>query len=170
MYTGNNDKIFLLYSSLSLISSLPSKTASGPDGISSFLLKATASISLPLFPHEWKTSNIVPIPKCSPPSSSSSNFCPISLLSLVSKLLEKHVHSILLDFCFNQNLISPYQFGFLASRSTTTRLYFTPPTRSSLSSKPILLYVEFSLILKKLDSVPHSPLLKLLQSYDFPLF
>ena len=63
--------------------------------------------------YEWNTSNIVLIPKCSPPSSSLSNFRPISLLSLVSKLLEKHVHSILLDFCFNQNLISPYQFGFL---------------------------------------------------------
>ena len=46
-------------------------------------------------------------------------------------------------------------------------LYFTPPTQFSLSSKPILLYVEFSLMFKVFDSVPHSPLLKLLQSYDF---
>ena len=119
---------------LSLIADLPTKT--GPDSISSYILKSTASsiasprshifnlsISSGLFPLTWKSSHIVPIPKSSPPSTSPSDFRPISLLSLVSKLLEKHVHSILLDFCFQQDLISPMQFGFLPSRSTTSALY-----------------------------------------------
>ena len=111
---------------------------------------------------------VVPIPKCSPPSSSPSNFRPISLLSLVSKLLEKHVHSILLDFCFSQNLISPYQFGFLPSRSTTTALlYSSHKILHLLEAHPSVCGV-FLDIKKAFDSVPHSPLLKLLQSYDFP--
>ena len=86
--------------------------------ISSSLLKATTlSVALPLshifnlsikshlFPQSWKFSHIIPIPKCSPPSPSPSNFCPISLLSLVSKLLEKHIHSILLKHCYQHDLL-----------------------------------------------------------------
>ena len=166
---------------LSLISSLPSKTASGPDRISSFLLKAAASISLPLshifnlsifsglFPHEWKTSNIVPIPinvplLPHPPLT----FAPFLFWSLVSKLLEKHIHSILLDFCFNQNLIPPYQFGFLPSRSTTTALLYSSHKILSLLEVHPSVCGVFLDIKKAVNSVTHSPLLKLLQSYDFP--
>ena len=64
-----------------LISKLPLKTATGPDGISSWMLKATSShiapppplchifnlsISTGLVPLDWKSSFIVPIPKLSP--------------------------------------------------------------------------------------------------------
>ena len=74
---------------VNLISSLPNRTSSGPDDISSLLLKSTAySIVVPLqhifnlsistgsFPSIWKRSTVIPIPKTVPP------------LSLVSKLLE----------------------------------------------------------------------------------
>ena len=84
-----------------LISKLPLKTATGPDGISSWMLKATSShiapplchifnlsISTGLVALDWKSSFIVPVPKLSPPSNSSSNYRPISLLCLISKLLE----------------------------------------------------------------------------------
>ena len=114
---------------ISLISHLPSKTASRPDGISSWMLKSTSSsiasplchifnlsISSGLVPLDWKSSFVVPIPKSAPTSSSPSNYRPISLLSLVSKLLEKHIHTLLYDFCISNNLISPFQFGFLPYR------------------------------------------------------
>ena len=103
---------------ISLISHLPSKTASVPDGIPSWMLKSSTSsiayplchtfnlsISFGLVPHEWKSSFVVPIPKSSPSSSFASTYRSISLLSLISKLLEKHMHSILYDFCINNDLI-----------------------------------------------------------------
>ena len=72
--------------------------------------------------------------KCYPPSPS--NFRPISFLSLVSKLLEKHILyiMILLKHCHQHDL----QFGFLPNHSTTTALlymYTAPsPFSPSLSS------------------------------------
>ena len=81
-----------------LLTSLPSKTASGPDGISSQMLKMSASSIAPhlsaLFnlslstgsvPTDWKLSHITPVYKASDPSLVS-NYRPISLLSLPSKV------------------------------------------------------------------------------------
>ena len=70
-------------------------------------------------------------------SNSSSNYRPISLLCLISKLLEKHIHSILSDFCMSLELISPFQFGFLPQRSTVSALLFsTHSIISLLESNP----------------------------------
>ena len=86
-----------------LISSLDVNKASGLDKISARMLKGTAplitpmitalfnmSLSTGIFPNSWKSSLIVPIPKPGD-SSNPGNYRPISLLPIVSKLLEKHV-------------------------------------------------------------------------------
>ena len=111
---------------VNLISSLPNRTSSGPNGISSLLLKSTAysvvvplrhifnlSISTGSFPSIWKRSTVIPIPKAIPPSSSPSDYRPISLLSLVSKLLERHIFNILLDHLYTNGSLSDAQFRFL---------------------------------------------------------
>jgi len=83
-----------------MLLSLDTSKANGPDGISAKMLKGTAlsitpvlmqlfdmSIQSGIFPGKWKLSSVVPIPKggdCSNPS----NYRPISLLSVVSKMLE----------------------------------------------------------------------------------
>ena len=166
---------------ISLISHLPSKTASGPDGISSWMLKSTSSsiasplchifnlsISSGLVPLDWKFSSVVPIPKSSPTSSSPSNYRPISLLSLVSKLLEKHIHSLLYDFCISNNLISPFQFGFLPYHSTISALLFSTHTIFSLLESYSSVCGAFLDLRKAFDSVPHLPLLNLLASSNLP--
>ena len=91
---------------LLLLLHLPSDTASGPDGISSRMLKSTAhtiapvltcifnlSIQSGVFPSDWKLFHVVPIPKFNSPSSCS-DFRPISLLSIVSKILVRHITSL----------------------------------------------------------------------------
>ncbi len=68
------------------------KTASGPDGISSHMLRntvASTTVFLSLtekgtFPESWKMSNVTPILKAGDPKLAS-NYRPISLLSLPSK-------------------------------------------------------------------------------------
>ena len=164
-----------------LISKLPSKTASGPDGISSWMLKATSasiasplchifnlSISTGLVPLGWKSSFIVPVPKSSPPSDSPSNYRPISLLCLISKLLEKHIHSILSDFCMSRDLISPFQFGFLPQRSTASALLFSTHSILSLLESHVSVCGVFLDLKKAFDSVPHQSLLDLLSSFSLP--
>ena len=165
----------------SLISSLQNSPSPGPDNITAFLLKASAyAISIPLsiifnlsiksgcFPTPWKHSIVVPIPKTSPPSSAPSDYRPISLLSLVSKLLEKHIANILLDHLFSHNLIPPNQFGFLPNRSTTDALITTcQQIHSSLDSSSNVCGI-FLDIRKAFDSVSHAALLRKLDSLNLP--
>jgi exonuclease III len=88
----------------SVLSKLNVSKASGPDGIGNYLLKHTAnSIAEPLskifnlslkkgiFPREWKFANQCPLPKIKQPTSKT-NFGPISLLSIPSKItVEPHL-------------------------------------------------------------------------------
>ncbi len=87
-----------------------SNTATGSDGISSTILRMTChSIVEPLaglfnlslesatVQSDWKTSKVTPNHK-SGDTSSASNYRPISLLSLVSKVLERFVHEAILVY------------------------------------------------------------------------
>lgn len=106
------------------ITSLPARTASGLDGISSQMLKGTAEVTSSslstlfklslrkgVVPSEWKTSNVTPVYKAGDPKCVT-NYHPISLLSLPSKLLERIVHSRLLSYILSNSILSTSQFGF----------------------------------------------------------
>ena len=100
----------LSVSELSKYISRLEKKSSGLDGISNQLLK----LSLPyiidsrtyvfnlcieknVFPFELKKPKVVPLPK-STDKTNPTNYRPRSLLSVLSKLLEKHVHIYLNDY------------------------------------------------------------------------
>ncbi len=96
---------------------------SGPDNIAAPLLKEVAAeitssltrlFNLSLVSRclllEWKRSHIVPIPK-SDELSNASNYRPIPLLCVVSKLLEKQVYAIVLRHAKSHNLSSSSQWG-----------------------------------------------------------
>ena len=117
-----------------LLETLDVSKSSGPDGISARMLKPVAqsiapsvtrlvnqSIQSGCFPVFWKVSNIVPIPK-SGDNTNPRNYRPISLLSILSKLLERHVQHLLLSHIMEKSLISNSQWGFLQGRSTTSAL------------------------------------------------
>jgi len=92
-----------------LLLSIDTAKASGPDRLSGRMLKSTATSIAPaitrLFnlslrtgrlPVEWKVAQVIPIPKSSD-ASDPANYRPVSLLSVLSKLLEKHIRAHLLD-------------------------------------------------------------------------
>ena len=92
-----------------------------------------------------------------------SNYHPISLLSLPSKLLERHIHNKLLDHLLSHALLSPTQFGFRPSSSTLEALISaTSDWHVHLDSKADVAAV-FDLY-KAFDTIPHPRIIDALRS------
>ena len=107
-------------------------------------------------PDEWKVHKIVPVPKTSD-LSRVQNYRPISLLCILSKVLESIVYSKIIDFIRPQ--ISNFQFGFLSNRSCLTQLLssFSYIFSSIESKHPCdVVFLDF---VKAFDTIPHQELL-----------
>ena len=104
--------------------SLKTNKAIALDKISARLLKCGAraicpsitkllnvSIRTSNFPEIWKCSKVAALFK-TVDRTNASNYRPISILTTMSKILEKVVHSQFYDFLNSNNLISSEQFGF----------------------------------------------------------
>ena len=98
------------------------------------MLKATASSIAPsvtklfnlsiqsgCFPVLWKMSIVVPVPKLRD-HSNPSNYRPISLLPILSKLLERHIYVLISEHLTLSHPISNYQWGFQAGKFTVSAL------------------------------------------------
>ncbi len=109
---------------LSLISSLDTTKSTGFDGVSARMLKYTApsiarsvtdlfnlSLRTGKIPTHWKIARITPIPKGGKPEDPT-NYRPISILTILSKLLEKHVHEVLSDHLVITSPLSDSQWVF----------------------------------------------------------
>lgn len=68
-------------------------------------------------PSQWKKAMVTPIYKADDPRTPG-NYRPISVLPLMSKLLEKSVHIQLTDYLNKNNLLNKNQFGFRQGYST----------------------------------------------------
>ena len=164
---------------LRLIGSLDVGKASGPDGISITMLKNTAlSIASPLarlfnlsicsavFPDIWKKASVVPIPKGSKSfTDSPAGYRPISLLSVVSKMLEHHYHAFIMSHLSAVSPLALNQWGFQSRKSTISAL-LSVVHRLHLSLEDGQEVAAIFYDLKKaFDSVPHLPLLAKLSSF-----
>ena len=155
-----------------LLSSLDVSKASGPDGISARMLKMTADFIAPsvckLFnislqagrvPQGWKQSTIVPVPKASPACTPNS-YRPVSLLSVLSKTLERHVYSIIINHLQTFNPLAESQWGFLHGKSTVTGLLTTTYNWLSILEGGGEIGAVFFDLKKAFDSIPHEALLE----------
>ena len=75
------------------------------------------SFSSGIFPFEMKIANVVPIFK-SGDDMVFSNYRPVSILPIFSKLLERLMYDRLLCFINDNKLLYDYQFGFQKGKST----------------------------------------------------
>jgi hypothetical protein len=158
----------------SLLNLNPTK-APGPDGIPTKILKDYAkeiaptlttifntSLKVGIVPKDWKRANVCAIhkkgKKCDP-----SNYRPISLLPVCSKILERCIYNQIIEELRPQ--ISSYQHGFLSKSSTNTQLLtFFDQINDNLDDKHDTDIVYFDLS-KAFDSVPHPPVLDKLKSF-----
>ena len=108
----------------------PSKAA-GIDGLTGKFLKDGApysspithlcnlSISLSTFPEKCKIAKLKPL--CKKGSATEpKNYRPISLLPLISKLIEKIIHEQTQKYLSDHNILYKYQSGFRTNHSTNT--------------------------------------------------
>ena len=75
-----------------------------------------------VFPRIWSISVVVAIQKPKKDATDPQNFRPISLTNCLCKLMEKIINTRLVWYLEKNNLISEYQSGFRASRSTADNL------------------------------------------------
>ena len=116
------------------LQSISSHKASGIDKLSPRLLKLAAPIIAPSiaklinysfntasFPQRWKTAKVSPLFKGGD-SEDLNNYRPISVLPVLSKVIERHVHDSLSSCLCENNLIYSEQSGFWKLHSTETAL------------------------------------------------
>jgi hypothetical protein len=159
------------------ISNFETKNSLDIDGISTKLLKLIAHpISIPLshifnlslnigtFPSKLKTSRTVPIFKNGDPESCD-NYRPISLLSSISKVLEKLVSIQLVNHLELNNLLYKHQYGFQKKKSTEHNLlHISNYIFDALNNKKKCLGIFLDLK-KAFDVCSHEILLLKLKKY-----
>jgi len=119
---------------IEIIHKLNSNKAHGYDGLSIAMLKlCSIEVSLPLslifragldtgiFPSQWKRANVQPVHKKNS-RQIKSNYRPISLLPICSKIFEKVIYDSMYTFFRENNLISKNQSGFIPGDSTINQL------------------------------------------------
>lgn len=160
-----------------LIYKLNSKKSMDTDNLNSLILKMSLpyivesltyvynlSIEKNVFPSVFKNAKIIPIPK-SKDTSVLDNYRPISILSILSKPLERHIHTHLLKYIEGRSLFHPYQSGFRPKHSCHTALTRLCDTWLQAINNRDMVGAVFLDLRKAFDLVDHTILLKKLLVY-----
>ena len=165
---------------LKLLQNIKPHKATGPDSIPARLLKELSHQLAPALtriyrdtleagevPDDWKMAHIVPIFKKGD-KSKASNYRPVSLTAICSKLMEHILHSNIITHLERHSILTEAQHGFRSRRSCETQLIYTVHelARGLSEGKQIdAILLDFS---KAFDKVPHERLLYKLHYYGGP--
>jgi hypothetical protein len=154
-----------------LLKCIDTSKATGPDGISPKLLyeagativsSLTKLINLSLstckVPKHWKLANVIPLFKKGE-KNDCNNYRPVSLLSCVSKILERIVFKHFFNYLRDNGLLSKDQSGFQPGDSTVNQLSFLYHTFCEALDQKKDVHIVFCDISKAFDRVWHSGLI-----------
>ncbi len=143
------------------------KKSSGPDNVHPSLLFVLADfLAAPLatlftlsldagrIPEDWKVAVVCPLQKKGN-RHDAANYRPVSLTSVVSKVMERIIKRAIMSFVLGQGLISPSQHGFLPHRSCLTNLLSADEKVTEIldgGSSVDMVLIDFA---KAFDSVNH---------------
>ena len=162
---------------LKKLEKIKTNKAPGPDGMHPLVLnKVRDSIVDPLLiifqtsvrtkcvPDAWKIAHISAIYK-KDNKHVAGNYRPVSLTSIVCKLLESFIRDALVDYMKSNNFFTNKQFGFLKGRSTVLQLLKVIDRWTEILDSGgwvDAIYCDFR---KAFDTVPHRRLLTVLEHY-----
>ena len=156
---------------------LKTDKSAGPDNISPRLLKETAteisrglcilftrSLQEGKLPSDWKQATVSPLFKkgC---KSDPGNYRPISLTSVVGKVMERLIRDSIMLHLNTHNLLSEHQYGFRSGRSCQLQLLeaLDKWTEHIDNGRQVdIIFLDFS---KAFDTVPHRKLLSKLSAH-----
>jgi len=143
----------------------------GPDNIHPMVLKEAAcevvkpltmifqkSVSQGELPNDWKRANVTPIHKKGA-KDEASNYRPVSLTSVVCKLLETVVKDQIVAFLNEEDTVSDKQHGFVKGRSCLTNLLEVFEHWTTCLDEGYGVDVVYLDYRKAFDTVPHQRLL-----------
>ena len=117
-----------------------------------------------IVPFEWKETTIIPLFKKGSRNMSVS-YRPVSLTSVICKLLESIIRDHMMDFLNKHKLINPSQYGFLKAKSCLTNLlcFLEEITKWVDHGSPVeVIYLDSQ---KAFDKVPHQRIIRKLKSH-----
>ena len=117
------------------------------------------------FPDCWKFSSAVPLFQNIGERSTTKNYRPVSLLSVVNRVFEKLVNNRIVDQLEKCGLFSDFQYGFRSSQSTADLLTVVSDRIARASSRSGATQAVALDISKDFDCVWHAGLLHKLKSY-----
>jgi retron-type reverse transcriptase len=150
---------------------MASTKATGIDGLSVKLLKLTfnhvgrilhfifnQSISSGTFVDAWKRARVVPLYKAGD-ENLVNNYRPVSILPIVSKIIERHVFNFFYEYLSTNKLVTDSQSGFRPSHSCKTALNGLTDKWFKNMDDGKLTGVVFIDLRKTFDTVNHTVLL-----------
>ena len=124
-----------------------------------------ASLRLKKLPEDWRTANIVPVFKKGD-KKQALNYRPISLTSVVCKLIESIVRDHIMDYFITNHLFSTQQYGFLKGRNTMLQLIKIIDMWTDMLEEGGQIDVIYADLEKAFDKVPRNRLFQELPSYN----
>ena len=150
----------------------------GPDGLHPRVLaELSTSLAVPLkllfelslttgvLPTDWKTAYVSPIFKKGP-KDDACNYRPVSLTSIVCKVLETLIKKALMNHLDSYNLLHDAQHGFIKGRSCSTQLLEALEDWTKALDEGDCVDVVYMDFQKAFDTVPHQRLLAELEGYS----
>ena len=151
--------------------------APGPDGLFPWFLKMVAVELTPMLtdvfqssidegyvPSQWREANVCGIYKKGP-KTEPSNYRPVSLTSVICKVLEHIVHSHIMDHLEQHKILVDNQHGFRSKHSTETQLILTTNDIAKSLEEGETVHMAILDFAKAFDKVPHERLLGKLDHY-----